>query len=633
MCGIAGVCGHPEHTAPLIGRMLRAVEHRGPDFTGTFVGPGLAFGATRLAIVDRAAGPQPMWTGEGGIGIVHNGEIYNADELRRGPLLRDVRLRTRCDTEVLLGLYAAGGHADLPAMLRSLRGMFALAVYDEPRGRLVLARDPFGIKPLHYRLAPDGSLLAFGSEIKSLLADPAWPRTLNRDALVNYLSLQHNPLPETFFAGVHRLPPGSFAVVDLRSGRMEIQRYWTYAFDDQVAEDEEVLAARIRAAIEASVTRHLISDVPVGAFLSGGVDSAIVATLAQQELRAAGRGPLKTFTIGFAEVDEFDEAREVAERIGSDHHEITMTADDFLDALPDVAWHFDEPVGDPSALPLHLLARAAREHVSVVLSGEGADELFGGYRIYLEPFAVDRVRRLPRPVRALAARLGRSAPPVRGINYLRRCSTALEDRYFGGGALTFTPVEVRRLLGSSAVEPHVRPGRDLALTVPGFGALPESRRMQLIDIHTWLPDDILAKADRTSMAHSLELRIRFLDLDVARVSARVPDALKYREGTTKWILRRAFRDRLPASTERRRKLGFPTPLRQWITRDPEAFLAPIRRSARLGELVDMAYVEELAARHAAGRIDASRRLLLLLMLAGWLDAFMDGDPVVPPSRR
>ncbi len=633
MCGIAGVLGDPERTSPLIARMLQAVEHRGPDATGSFVGPGLAFGATRLAIIDREGGQQPMWAPDGDLGIVHNGEIYNADELREGLLLRGVPMRTRCDTETVLRLYAAGGHADLPEMLRSLRGMFALAIYDGPRDRLVLARDPFGIKPLHYRLSPDGSLVAFGSEIKSILADPACPRTLNRDALVSYLSLQHNPLPETFFAGIHRLPAGSFATVDLGSGRMEIQRYWTYAFDDAAAEGEEALAARIRAAMEESVTRHLVSDVPVGAFLSGGVDSAIVATLAQERLRAAGRGPLRTFTIGFEEVDEFDEAREVAERIGSDHHEITMTADDFVGALPDIAWHFDEPVGDPSAFPIFLLSRAAREHVSVVLSGEGADELFGGYRIYLEPFAVDRVRRLPRPVRALAAWLGRSGLTIRGVNYLRRCSTALEDRYFGGGDLTFTPDEVRRLLGSATVEPHVRPGRDLELTTPGFTALPESRRMQLIDLHTWLPDDILAKADRMSMASSLELRVPFLDLDVARVSARVPDSLKYRDGTTKWILRRAFRGLLPASTERRRKLGFPTPLRQWITRDPEAFLAPIRRSARLAEIVDMAYVEELAARHAAGRMDASRRILLLLMLAGWLDAFMDSDPVVPPSRR
>ena len=629
MCGIAGVFGHPERTAPLIERMLQAIEHRGPDDAGTFVGPDFAFGATRLAILDREGGHQPMWAPNGRLGIVYNGEVYNARELAEGPLLQGVPLRTRCDTETVLRLYEAGGHAAIPELLRSLRGMFALAIYDEPRNRLVLARDPFGIKPLYYRLSPDGSLVSFGSEIKALLADPACPRALNRDALVNYLTLQYNPLPETFFSGIYRLPAGSFAIVDLASGGIEIDHFWTYEFDDAEPEAEDASAARLRTAMEESVARHLISDVPVGAFLSGGIDSAVIATLAQEQLLAAGCGPLKTFTIGFEELDEFDAAREVADRIGTDHHEITMMADDFVGALPDIARHFDEPVGDPSAFPLYLLAKAAREHVSVVLSGEGADELLGGYRIYLEPFAVDRLRRLPRPVRALAARLGRSKVAFRGVNYLLRASTALEDRYFGGGYGAFAPEEVHRLLRSAAIQPHVRPGRALAMSTPGFTDLSESRRMQLIDMHGWLPGDILTKADRMSMAHSLELRVPFLDLDVARVSARVPDSLKYRDGTTKWILRRAFRGRLPESTERRRKLGFPTPLRQWIARHPETFLAPIRRSGHLAELVDMTYVEELAERHAAGRIDASRRLLLLLMLAGWLDAFMDGDPVVP----
>lgn len=633
MCGIAGVRGCPERTAPLIARMLQAVEHRGPDAAGTTVGRDLAIGATRLAIIDREGGRQPMWTEDGQAGIVHNGEICNALELREGLLLGGAAMRTRCDTEVILRLYASGGHASLAEMLGSLRGMFAFAIHDVSRERLVLARDPFGIKPLHYRLCPDGSLHSFASEIKSLLADPACPRALHRAALVDYLTLQHNPRSETLVAGIHRLPPGSFADVDLRSGRIEIRRYWSYAFDDAVPDDQDASAMRIRSAVEDSVARHLISDEPVGAFLSGGVDSAIIATVAQEQLRAAGRGPLRTFTVGFAELDEFAEAREVAERIGSDHHEITVTADDAIGALPDLAWFLDEPVGDPSAIPLLLLARAAREHVAVVLSGEGADELFGGYRVYLEPFAVDRVRRLPRPARALAARLGRSRMAFRGRGYLRRCTTPLEDRYFGGGYGAFAPDEVRRLLRSATVEPHVRPGHVLARAVPGFSALPESRRMQLIDLHAWLPGDILAKADRMSMASSLELRVPFLDLDVARVSASVPDALKYRDGTTKWILRRAFRGRLPASTERRRKLGFPTPWRRWVAQHPEAFLAPIRRSAHLAEIVDMAYVEELAARHAEGRIDASRRILLLLVLAGWLEAFMDGDPVVPPSRR
>ena len=645
MCGIAGVLGPPERTSTLLPRMLQAITHRGPDDSGEYVGPELAFGTTRLAIIDLDGGHQPMWAPGDLVGIVYNGEIYNAQEINEGLSAQGSKFATQCDTETVLQLYQASGHSNLRQMFQSLRGMFALAIYDITRNRLVLARDPFGIKPLYYRLSAGGSLISFGSEIKSLLADPECPRVLNHDALVSYLSLQYNPLPETFFSGIYRLPPGSFATIDLHSGHLEVHRYWKYEFDDNSQDDEDSLAEQIRYTMEKSVARHLISDVPVGAFLSGGIDSAIIVTLAQEQLQASGLGPLKTFTLGFEELNEFKEAREVADRIGTDHHEITITADDFIDALPDIAWYFDEPVANPSAISLYFVSRAAREHVAVVLSGEGADELFGGYRVYREPFDLVHIRRLPRPIRALAARLGRSRINFRGRNYLRRASTALNDRYFGGGYGTFTPNEVRRLLKAKNVEDHFQPGLALATATSGFDVLPESRRMQLIDINYWLGGDILATADRMSMANSLEMRVPFLDVDVAHVSAGIPDSLKYRDGTTKWLLRRAFRGRLPKSTELRQKLGFPTPMRRWITQDPNAMLALIRNSPRLGELVDMAYIEELASKHAEGKIDASRRILLLLMLAGWLDSFMDGDVhadvhggvhadvTVPPSQR
>lgn len=633
MCGIAGVLGPPERTAILIPSMLQAITHRGPDDSGEFVCPELAFGATRLSIIDIDGGHQPMWTQDERVGIAYNGEIYNARELEESLALQGVKFHTRCDTETVLRLYQAGGHSSLPEMFRSLRGMYGLAIYDSSRNRLVLARDPFGIKPLYYRLSPDGSLLSFGSEIKSLLADPECPRVLNHDALLSYLSLQYNPLAETFFSGIYRLPAGSFATVDLHSGRVDIQRYWEFGFDDASQQDEETLAEQICCTMEESVARHLISDVPVGAFLSGGIDSAIIVTLAQEQSLARGFEPLKTFTLGFESLNEFDEAREVSDRIGTDHHEITITAHDFMEALPDIAWYFDEPVANPSAISLYFLSQAAREHVSVVLSGEGADELFGGYRVYREPFDLDRVRRLPRPARALAARLGSSKINFRGRNYLRRASTVLNDRYFGGGYGTFTPSEVRRLLRATNVHVHFQPGRALADSNHDFDRLPESRRMQLIDINYWLDGDILATADRMSMAHSLELRVPFLDIEVARAGTRIPDSLKYRDGTTKWLLRRAFRGRLPQATETRQKLGFPTPLRRWITEDPDTMLVLIRRSAHLADLVDMTYVEELAFMHATGRIDASRRLLLLMMLACWLDAFMDGDVTKPPSAR
>ncbi len=382
-----------------------------------------------------------------------------------------------------------------------------------------------------------------------------------------------------------------------------------------------------------SVDHELISDVPVGAFLSGGVDSAILVTLAQERLKAAGLAPLKTFTLGYDGLNEFSEAREVAERLGTDHHEITISESDFLDALPDIAWYYDEPVANPSAVGIYFVSQSARQHVSVILSGEGADELFGGYRKYREPFDLHHIRRLPRPVRAAAAWLAKSRINYRGRNYLRRASTDLNDRYFGGGYGTFSPDEVRRLLRAETVTHHFRPGSTLADTTRGFDDLSESRRMQLIDINYWLGGDILATADRMSMAHSLELRVPYLDTDVARLSARIPDSLKYRDGTTKWMLRRAFRGTLPESTELRQKLGFPTPLREWITRNPDAMLAPIRRSTHLAQVMDMAFIEELAAKHAQGRIDASRRLFLLIMLAAWLDAFLDGDVTTPPSER
>lgn len=630
MCGIAGVLGRPSHTESLIVPMLDVITHRGPDDSGTFVGESFAFGMRRLSIIDIAGGHQPMWSQDGTVGIVYNGELYNYRELNEMLAARGRPALTHSDTETILRLYEEVGRDDLPAMLRSLRGMFGLCIFDSTRQQLVLARDPFGIKPLYVRL-DRGRLTAFASEIKSLLVDPDVPRTLNDDALVNYLSFQYNPLRETFFAGIERLEPGHAAVVELGDPAYEPQCYWDYAF--AAPEFDQVrLVDEVREVLEDSVEHHLIADVPVGAFLSGGIDSAITVTLVQEWRSAQGLEPVKTFTVGFETVSEHAEARQVAERLGTDHHEITVDLSEYLGVLPDIAWYFDEPVADPSAVSLYFVARAAREHVTVVLSGEGADELFGGYRIYREPYDLDRVRRLPRPLRSLASRLGRSRASFPGRNYLRRASTDFDDRYIGN-AYVFRPDEVKRLLKSPPAFPHVSPGRVLSKHDPDFASLPESRRMQLVDINYWLRGDILAKADRMTMAHSLELRVPYLDVEVAAVSARIPDEFKYRDGTTKWLLRRAFRGRVPAATESRDKLGFPTPLRHWLTADPDAVLAPIRRSRFLAEYMNMDVIEQLAADHAAGRTDASRRIFVLLMLALWHDAFFAGDVALPPSAR
>ena len=634
MCGIAGVLGPAERTSLAIGPMLEVIHHRGPDDSGSYVGPDFAFGMTRLSIIDIAGGHQPMWSADGTVGIVYNGELYNYRELDAE--LAEVGLppRSSSDTDTILRLYEHMGRQDLPGMMRRLRGMFGLCIYDASLQRLVLARDPFGIKPLYVRMeeGPHGPrVAAFASEIKSLLVDPEARAEVDMDAVVNYLSFQFNPLPQTFFQGIHRLEPGHFAAVDLADPRFLPERYWRYEFSADV-DDESLLVDEVRSVLEDSVEHHLIADVPVGAFLSGGVDSAITVTLVQEQRRAMGLEPVKTFTVGFDAVSEHAEAREVADALGTDHHEIHVDISEYLGVLPDIAWYFDEPVADPSAVSLYFVAEAAREHVTVVLSGEGADELFGGYRIYREPIDLDRVRRLPAPLRRLAGRLGRSTRSFPGRNYLRRATTPFADRYIGN-AYVFRPDEVRRLLRQPGHATHVRPADVLAAQYPGFDELPESRRMQLVDMHYWLRGDILAKADRMTMAHSLELRVPYLDPEVAAVSARIPDRLKYRDSTTKWLLRRAFRGRIPETTEARAKLGFPTPFRHWLAQDPDAVLAPIRRSAFLASIVDMDVVEELVRAHASGQSDSSRKVFVLLMLALWHEAFFEGPAGVRPSER
>ena len=579
----------------------------------------MSFGMRRLSIIDLAGGHQPIWTPDRAAAIVFNGEIYNYRELRADLARSGYPFATSSDTEVVLALYEQVGRSDPARMLRALRGMFGLAIWDARTDSLLLARDQFGIKPLYLGFDSAGAVCAFGSEIKSLLTDPRIDQRVDDEAVLNYLSFQFNPLAGTLIRGVRRMPPGTYALVSLVDRSLRTERFWEFAFGDDASDLEEATAAT-RTVIEDSVAHHVISDVPVGSFLSGGVDSAITATLMQAQRQAAGLDAVKTFTIGFDEVSELAEARQVADRIGSDHHEVRVSMDEYLEVLDSVAWHFDEPVADPSAVALYFLARAARQEVKVVLSGEGADELFGGYLIYREPRALAPAARSPRFIRsgllAPASRLPFGFP---GRNYLRRATTPFADRYIGN-AYVFKPEEVRRLWRSPISGPtHIRPAD--ALRGPVFDSLPESRRMQLVDISFWLPGDILAKADRMTMAHSLELRVPYLDVPVAEVARTIPDDWKYRDGTTKWLLRRAFRDILPPQTAARRKLGFPTPLRHWLARDPGWFSDRILADDYIREHMDTDYIRTLLAAHSSGSQDASRRIYVLLMLALWRRAF------------
>lgn len=630
MCGVAGLIGPPQRTATLLRPMLDVITHRGPDDSGEYIGDDFAFGMRRLSIIDIAGGHQPMWTEDGRFGIVFNGEIYNFGELRAQLESEGCRFETRSDTEVLLRLLAHRGFDDAAVALSELRGMFGFCAVDVHAKRMLIARDQFGIKPMYIATDSGGSRLsAFASEIKSILSDPDHPREVHWPALINYLSFQYNPLENTFFEGISTLPPGHFLDIDLNDRTFNRHRYFRYEFASEPTDDAEISRALIREVLEDSVAHHVISDVPVGAFLSGGIDSAITVTLVQEQRRNAGVPPVQTFTIGFDEVSELAEAREVAEALGTDHHEIVVSSDEYLSVLPAIAWAFDEPVADPSAVALYFLARAAREHVTVVLSGEGSDELFGGYRIYREPIDLDRVRGLPgglgSRVAEVALKVKRSYP---GRNYLRRVTTPLRERFIGN-AYVFRPDEVRRLLPGVGAQQHVVPADELSRERTDFSDLPEARRMQLIDLEYWLRGDILAKADRMTMAHSLELRVPYLDVEVAKVSATLSDDVKYRDKTTKWILRRAFRGRVPATTEVRDKLGFPTPLKQWLARDPEAVMAPIRRSEFITQHMDTDYIDYLLSQHVSGEADHSRRIFVLLMLALWHEAFFADVHVKP----
>ncbi len=670
MCGIAGIFGKEEMTKSAIEKMLAEIIHRGPDDQGTLTEQDFSYGMRRLSIIDLSGGHQPIWNEDETVVIVFNGEIYNYLELYEDLVEKGHTFKTKSDTETIVHLYEEYGKKSIPDMLTKLRGMFGFAIYDKTNGNMLIARDYFGIKPIYYHaITQEGTakkIVAFGSEIKSLLKDPAYTPKVNNEAIQNYLAFQFNPLNETCFKDIFKLDPGSYMVVDTKTQEFTINSYWTYEFKDKItaetavsattantitsidvsagtqdnidsAEDIELFfKTNIKETVKDSVAHHMISDVPVGAFLSGGIDSAITVTLMQQERQRLGLDPVKTFTIGFEEVSEHTAAREVSDTLGTDHHEIKVSFDEYFDELPKIAWHFDEPVADPSAVALYFLAKEARKHVKVVLSGEGADELFGGYNIYREPFALHTVSMLPGFIKTgIIKPLTKLPFNFFGKNYLRRALTDFNHRYIGN-AYIFKPDEAKKLwqkdIASNTTDnpttvasatAAVLPGLVLESKIKGFADLPESRKMQLVDMNYWLPGDILAKADKMTMAHSLELRVPYLDREVAELSMTIPDNLKYKEGNTKYILRKAFESILPQTTANRKKLGFPTPIKHWLKKRPEDVMRLIRINPYIQENFNTGYIETLLTEHLSGKADHARKIYLLLMLALWYNQFID----------
>lgn len=605
MCGICGFTGEVLRRDEVLRRMTDSITHRGPDSAGVFTDDTVAMGFRRLSIIDLSGGDQPLYNEDRTLVLTFNGEIYNHPALRAELEAAGHVFATRSDGEVLLHGFEQWGEEMLPR----LRGMFGFAIYNTADHSLFLARDYFGIKPLHYTQLPDGRLI-YASEIKSILQHPDFVKELNPAALDSYLSFQYVVPPETFFKGVYCLPPAHFMWV--KNGDITVRRYWEAAFtpDESMTLDEAV--DRIDRVFTESVEAHRLSDVEVGCFLSGGVDSCWVASYF---------GGQKAFTVGFDNGEHYDESRyaaDLARAVGIHHTVKIISEDEYWAALPQVQYYLDQPLADPSCVALYFVAQLASEQVKVVLSGEGADELFGGYRIYHEPFSLAGYQKLPRRFRRAVAAAVKPLPAFKGRSFLLRGAQTLEERFIGN-AYMFRQAEKRRLLKEIPASDPTALTREVYEHTRGQD---DVTRMQLLDINRWMVGDILLKADRMSMAHSLELRVPFLDKEVFATAATIPTRHRIAGGTTKYAMRQAAARHMPASDSRRPKLGFPVPIRVWLRQKDHydtvraAFTgASAERFFHTDELL------RLLDRHFKGKSDESRRIWTVYMFLVWYDVY------------
>jgi asparagine synthase (glutamine-hydrolysing) len=626
VCGLLGLVtadGDAADRVERVGTALRCARHRGPDETGTWHDPDVVFGFNRLSIIDVDKSHQPLhWPcGSGGDGgrytILFNGEIYNYLELRE-ELAREhgVSFTTDGDTEATVAAYHVWG----AAAVRRLRGMFAFLIWDAQDRLLFGARDPFGIKPLFYCTGPHGT--AFGSEKKSLLQlapSLGIDATLDHTALQHYLQLQYVPEPETLHNEVRRIESGCAFTLS-PGGEPVAERYFhpTFAPPSSRTTDSAALHHEIAEVMRDSVAKHMRADVTVGAFLSGGIDSTAIAALAKEH-----NPNLITFTTGFerAGYSEIDVAAESAAAIGVRHVVRPVKPDEMIDVLPLIVWYLDDPVADPALVPLWFIAREARKHVKVVLSGEGADELFGGYTIYREPLSLAPFERFPGALRRTLGRVSTGLPEgLRGKDLLRRGALSLEQRYYGNARI-FRDDQLRTVL--RGFDPAVGHADVTAAAYAQSQDWDPVSRMQHVDLFTWLRGDILVKADKMTMANSLELRVPFLDPEVFEVASGIPLHEKITKQTTKHALRRALADIVPPHVLHRRKLGFPVPIRHWLRSEMYDWARAVITDSDTDHLLDTAAVLRILDVHRDGVLDHSRRIWALLVFMLWHGIFVE----------
>lgn len=610
MCGFVGFTGGLAQREEVLQEMMDAIIHRGPDSAGTYIDDDIALGFRRLSIIDLDSGSQPMYNENRDIVIVFNGEIYNYKELRDELIKKGHVFDNNADTEVLIHGYEEYGEE----LLTKLRGMFAFVIWDSKKKKLFAARDFFGIKPFYYAIV-DGQLV-FASEIKSILKYTPYNKEMNRDALENYLTFQYSVLPETFFKGIYKLMPSH--CLTFENGRLDIKRYWEPVFEPDENTGLPEMVDRIDSAMQDSIKMHKVSDVEVGSFLSSGVDSSYVAACFNGD---------KTFTVGFdyEKYNEIDYAKSLSEKIKIDNYSKLISTDEYWNILPTVQYHMDEPLADPSAVALYFVSKTAAEHVKVSLSGEGADEFFGGYNIYREPFSLRPITRLPRPIRKFLGACASAIPfRVKGKNYLIRGSKDVEERFIGN-AFLFNEKDREKILRNPS-------GRynHMELTKPYYDKvknLDDTTKMQYIDIHFWLIGDILLKADKMSMANSLEVRVPFLDRKVFEVARHVPLKYKVTKENTKFAMRQAAHRYLPDMVAEKKKLGFPVPIRIWLRDDKyynivkEAFT-----SKAAEEFFKTDEIVKLLDGHKDGKADNSRKIWAIYMFLVWHKRFFeDGE--------
>ena len=606
MCGIVGFTNSITNVDDVLGKMMDRIKHRGPDSEGKYIDDNIAMGFRRLSIIDLSdVGSQPIFNEDRTLVLTFNGEIYNFKELRGQLVKAGHKFYTATDSEVLIHGYEEWGET----LLDKLRGMFAFVIYNTVTGELFGARDFFGIKPFYYA-EMDGTFM-WGSEIKSFLDHPAFKKELNTDVLETYLTFQYSPTEDTFFKGVRKLPAAH--CFTYKDGKLKVRRYWEVKFNADNSPDLEEWVQRISDTFKNSVDAHKFADVEVGSFLSSGVDSSYVAAVADVD---------KTFTVGFGEDEKYNEigyANEFSKYIGKANYSKVITPEEYWDNLKKIQYHMDEPLADPAAIALFFVCGLASEQVKAVLSGEGADEIFGGYNIYHNPDDMAGYFKLPRALRKGVGAVAEKLPHKHGVNYLIRGSKDLDERFIGN-AYIFSEKERKEILRIKTNAPDA-----MAITKPFYDKVRDQdqvTQMQYLDLHLWMTGDILLKADKMSMAHSLELRVPFLDRRVMELAQQIPKKYRVNKENTKYAMRIAALKACPPQTANKKKLGFPVPTRVWLREEKyynivkNSFTSPVAE-----KFFNTKALVELLDAHREEKYDYSRKIWTVFTFLIWYDVY------------